>query len=318
MEEKTVQEDVLVHKNFGDIKDESSKYEKARAVILPVPYGKTVTFRKGTDCAPRAVLEASSSIELYDDELGKDTYRIGIHTAKELEVQNLEPEVMTKEVEKKVSEVIKDSKFPVIIGGEHSVSIGAVKAMRKSYKDLSVLVLDAHHDLRDSYNGSKFNHACTSRRLSEIAPIVEVGTRSISKEEKNFLPNPNVNIFTVYDIVDIPNWREKIKDTLSEDVYISIDLDVFDTSIMPSVGTPAPGGLGWYETLDLLKFIISNKNIVGMDVTELCPVKDIVGPDVMAAKLIYRLLGYIFLINNKPKVKREEYTSSNKKEGEGS
>lgn len=303
MEEKAIQEAELIQKRFGDLSDEFSKYERARVVILPVPYGSTVTYKKGTEAAPKAIIDASCHMELYDDELGKDTYRIGIHTAKELEVQNLSPEAMLEKVETRVSEVIKDAKLPLIIGGEHSISIGAVKAARKSYKDLSVLVLDAHHDLRDSYKNSKFNHACVARRISETAPIVEAGMRSLSKEEKNFLPNPNVSIFNVYDILDIPNWREKIRDALSDNVYISIDLDVFDPAVMPSVGTPMPGGMGWYETLDLLRFIIMSKNVVGLDITELSPVKDIVAPDFLAAKLIYRILGYIFLINNKPRTK---------------
>jgi len=314
MDDKIIEAAEFIHKNFGDVSDESSKYEKAKVAILPAPYDRTVTYRKGTENGPRAIIEASGNIELYDDELGKDTYRIiGIHTARELEVQNLSSEAMIKEICKKVGEAVGDEKFPVIIGGEHSVSIGAIKSLQRIYKDLSVLILDAHLDLRDSYGDSKFNHACVGRRILETAPIVEVGSRSMSKEEKNFLPNPSINIFNVYDILDMPNWKEKIRDALSDTVYISIDLDVFDPSIMPSVGTPAPGGLGWYETLDLLKFIISNKNIVGLDVVELCPIKDIVGPDLMTAKLIYRLLGYIFLINNKPKPKKEENSKKEEK-----
>ena len=292
MEEKVVEQEV-VQKNFGNIKEDFSKFEKAGVVVLPVPYGNTASYRKGTEKAPAAIIDASSNMELYDDELGKDTYKMGIHTAKELSVQDLSPEAMIKEVSKSVSEIAAANKFPVTIGGEHTVSIGAVKGLQKSYKKLTVLVLDAHYDLRDSYNNLKLNHACVARRISEICPVVEVGMRSLSKEEKNFLPNPNVSIFNVYDILDIPDWKGKIKDALGEDVYISIDLDVFDPAIMPSVGTPEPGGLGWYETLELLRFIIAHKNIAGLDVTELCPIKDVVGPDFMAAKLIYRLLGYV-------------------------
>lgn len=312
MEEKIIEQEII-QKNFGDINDESSKYEKSKVAILPVPYGNTVTYRKGTENAPSAIIDASRHIELYDDEVGKDTYRVGINTTPELEVQNLSPEAMTKVVGKKVSELVGDSKFPVILGGEHSVSIGAVKAISKSCKNLSVLILDAHYDLRDTYGDSKFNHACTARRISEIVPIVEVGMRSLAKEEKNFLPNPNVNTFNVYNILDIPNWKEKIRDSLTDNVYISIDMDVFDPAIMHSVGTPEPGGLGWYETLDLLRFVIQSKEIVGLDVVELCPIKDIVAPDYMAAKLIYRLLGYIFMANNKVKAKKEENTK--KEEG---
>lgn len=299
MEDKISQEELVAPVKFGGPDNNCSAYERSRVAVVPVPFGKTVSYRKGTEEGPRAILEASSNIELYDEEIGKDTYKIGIHTVDELEVQNLSSEEMVSHLEKKVSSLVKDSKFPVIVGGEHSVTIGAAKALLKTYKDLSVFYLDAHHDLRDSYRGSNLSHASVARRLSEMCNTVIVGARSLSKEEKHFLPNPNVTVFNVYDILDIPNWKEKIKDALSDNVYISIDLDVFDPSIMPSVGTPEPGGLGWYEILDLLHFVMRYKNIVGFDVVELCPIKDLVGPDFMAAKLIYRLLGYNFLSNNK-------------------
>lgn len=309
MEDKISQEE-LVPVKFGGPDNNYSIYEKSKVAIIPVPYGKTVTYREGTEDGPRAILEASGNMELFDDEIGKDTYKIGIHTAAELEVQNLSSEEMISQVEKKVSSLIKDSKFPVIIGGEHSVTIGAVQAFLKTYKDMNVFYLDAHHDLRDSYRGSRFNHACVARRLSEMCPTVIVGARSLSKEEKNFLPNPNVNVFNVYDILDIPNWKEKIKEAISDNIYISIDLDVFDPSIMPSVSAPEPGGLDWYEVLDLIHFIMQYKNIVGFDVVELCPIKDVVAPDFMAAKLIYRLLGYNFLLNNKRIVPKKEGNTS--------
>lgn len=298
MEDKISQKELTPVK-YGGQDNNSSLYEKSRVAIVPVPYGKTLSYKQGAETGPRAILEASANMELFDDEIGKDTYRIGIHTAGELDIKNLSPEEMVSQVEKKVSSLTKDEKFPVLIGGEHTVTIGAVKALLKNYKDLNVFYLDAHHDLRDSYKDSKVNHACVARRISEICPVTIVGARSMSKEEKNFLPSPNVNIFTVYDILDIPNWREKIRDAIGENVYVSIDLDVFDPSIMPSVGTPEPGGLGWYEVLDLIKYISQYKNIVGFDLVELSPVKDLVAPDFMAAKLIYKILGYNFLINNK-------------------
>ena len=297
--DNNITQEELVPLKFGGQDNNYATYEMARVAIVPVPYGQTVTYRKGTEDGPRAILDASGNMELFDEEIGKDTYRIGIHTVGELEVQNLAPEEMCQVVEKKISSLAKDSKFPVILGGEHTVTLGAVKALSKSHKDLSVFYLDAHHDLRDSYKDSKYNHACVARRLAENYRTVIVGSRSISKEEKNFLPNDNVTIFNVYDILDIPNWKEKIRDSLSDNIYISVDLDVFDPSIMPSVGTPEPGGLGWYEILDLIGFIMQYKNVVGCDFVELCPIKDMVGPDFMAAKLIYKLLGYNFLLENK-------------------
>jgi agmatinase len=298
MENKAAQEELLPIK-FGGIDNAYSAYEKSKVAIVPVPYGRTVSYKEGTEMGPRAILEASNSLELFDDEIGKDTYRIGIYTAEEMKLQMFPPEEMISHVENKVSSLIKDSKFPFLIGGEHTVTIGAVKSLLKNFKDMSVFCLDAHHDLRDTYKDSKFSHACVNRRISEMCGITVVGTRSLSKEEKNFLTNENVNVFSVYDILDIPNWKEKIRDSLSENIYISIDLDVMDPSIMPAVGTPEPGGFGWYELLDLIRFIIQYKNVVGMDVVELCPIKNVVAPDFLAAKLIYRLIGYNFIVNNK-------------------
>ena len=302
MEDKVSQEDLILPK-FGGT---DAPYEKAKVVILPVPYGRTVSYKQGTENGPRAILDASCSLELFDEEIGRDTYRIGINTPEELKVQMLSPEEMTAQVEERVSHFVKDDKFPVILGGEHTVTIGAVKALLKTHKNMSVFSLDAHHDLRDTYKDSRFSHACVNRRISEMCGTVITGARSLSKEEKNFLPNPNVTVFNVYDIQDIPNWKEKIRESLTEDVYISIDLDVFDPSIMPSVGTPEPGGVGWYEVLDLLKYMTQYKNIVGMDIVELCPIKDMVAPDFLAAKLLYRILGYNFLLNNKRIVPKKE------------
>ena len=192
---------------------------------------------------------------------------------------------------------MKANKFPVILGGEHSLSIGSVKAFKEIYADLSVLHLDAHYDMRDEYFGSKFNHGCVARRISEICPIVQMGTRSLSKEEKDFLStgaNGRIKTVNVYDILETPLWKDVISHALSEHVYVSIDLDVFDPSLMPAVGTPEPGGIGWYETLDLLLKISKDKKIVGFDVVELCPIKGQVSSDFLAAKLAYRLLGYVF------------------------
>jgi len=309
MEDKLSQEE-FVQARFGGQDNNCFIYEKSKVVIVPVPYGKTATYRKGAEEGPAAIINASGNIELFDEEIGKDTYRIGIHTIDALEVQNLAPEEMVSRVEKKTSFLIKDSKFPVVVGGEHTVAIGAVKAVQKAYKDLSVFYLDAHNDLRDTYNNSNFNHACVARRISEICPTVIAGARNLSKEGKNFLPNQNITVFSVYDILDIPNWKDKIKDALSENVYISIDLDVFDPSIMPSVGAPEPGGLGWYEVLDLIRFIMQYKNVVGFDIAELTPIKDMVAPDFMAAKLIYKILGYNFLLNDKRITPKKENNNS--------
>jgi len=307
--------------NFAALHEEYSNFKRAKAVVLPVPYERTTTYKKGTADGPHAIIDASAYLELFDDELNQETYKIGIHTMDELDVKDLSSEDMINKVKGAVKELVKANKFPVILGGEHSVSIGSVEALRETCEDLSVLYLDAHYDLRDELNGSKFNHGCAARRILEFAPLVEVGTRSLSKEEKEFLNNlpakTKVDIVNVYDILDDAMWNDRVSRLLSKNVYISIDLDVFDPAIMPAVGTPEPGGLGWYEFLELLYTVIMEKNIVGMDVVELCPIKDQPASDFFAAKLIYRLLGYMFSskrLSQLKKEEKEEKDDSNSKE----
>ena len=284
-------------KNFIGLDEEYSSFKKSKVAIEQAPYDKTTTYIHGTAKGPQAIIDASKYLELFDDELNQETYRIGIHTMAPLEVEKLSSEEMIEKVRASSAELLKSNKFPVLLGGEHSVSIGAVKAFKDAYPNISVLHLDAHCDLRDEYFGSKFNHGCVARRMSEICPIVQVGTRSMSKEEKDFLAtqaNGKVKNINVYDILDNPMWKDAVSKSLSETVYISIDLDVFDISLVPAVGTPEPGGIGWYETLDLLRDISKDKKIVGFDVVELCPIQGQIASDFLAAKLIYRLLGYVF------------------------
>jgi agmatinase len=286
-------------KNYAAINEEYSGFKKAKAVILQAPYDKTATYKKGTVDGPLAIIEASKKMELFDDELNQETYKIGIHTMEALAIRDLTPEKMIEKVYQATLDMLKANKFPVILGGEHSVSIGSVKAFKEVYPNISVLHLDAHYDMRDEYFGSKFNHGCVARRISEMCPIVQTGMRSLSKEEKDFLntqANGRVKTINVYDILETPRWKDVISNSLSENVYISIDLDVFDPSLMPAVGTPEPGGIGWYETLDLLREVTKEKKVMGFDLVELCPIKDQFASDFLAAKLIYRLLGYIFQI----------------------
>ncbi len=285
-------------KSFGGLEEEYSSFKKSKIAIMQVPYDKTATYIKGTKHAPRAIIDASAYLERFDDELNQETFKIGIHTMDSLSVENLPPEEMAARVNASTSELLKAGKFPVILGGEHSVSIGAVKAFKEVYPNLSVLQLDAHYDLRNEYFGSKFNHGCVARRICEICPVVQVGMRSLSREEKDFLTgqaNGKVKTVSVYDILEMPMWKDTVSNNLTKDVYVTIDMDVFDPSIVPAVGTPEPGGIGWYETLDLLKEIAKDKRIVGFDVVELCPIKGQVASDFLAAKLVYRLLGYIFI-----------------------
>jgi len=280
--------------SFGGSDNKFNSFRNAKVVVLPVPYGKTATYRKGTEKGPRAILEASDNLELFDEELNTEINTIGINTAAPLKVARLKPEQIVDLVKNNVLDIFKKRKLPVVIGGEHSITVGAVQAAKKYYKDISILYFDAHCDLRNSYNGSRYNHACVARRLSECAPVVEVGTRSLSKEESDFLRSDSIKIVSMLDVMRIRNWPERVTNYLSKNIYISIDLDVFDPSIMPSVGAPEPGGMKWYDFLKAIRKIISNKNVVGLDITELCPIKDIMAPDFTAAKLIYKILGYIF------------------------
>ncbi len=276
-------------------------FERAKVILVPAPYEGTVTYRKGTANAPSAIFEASNNMELFDEELNVDTYKIGIHTMAPLDITGLSPEAMIDKVYKTEKDILAAGKFPVLIGGEHSVSIGAVKAAKDAAGDISVLQLDAHCDLRNEYKGSKNSHACTGRRIQEIAPLVQLGMRSFSKEEKDFLAASN-NIARSVNALDILNdslWDKKTLDALKEKVYITIDLDVMDPSIMPAVGTPEPGGLGWYLILDILRLITQNKEIVGFDIVELAPLEGDISSDFLASKLIYRLIGYIFFGKNK-------------------
>ncbi|MFC1666451.1 agmatinase [Candidatus Omnitrophota bacterium] len=279
---------------FGGTDNKFTSFKKAKVVVLPVPYGKTATYRKGTENGPNAILNASDKMELFDEELNKEIHVIGINTAASLEVEGLKSEEMISVVEKKVSDVFAQNKFPVMLGGEHSITIGAIGAAKKQHKNLSILYFDAHGDLRDSYAGSKYNHACVARRLIEMADVVEAGVRSLSKEEKEILPGKNIKIISMLDMLSSPDWFNTVRDSLSDNIYISVDLDVFDPSIMPSVGAPEPGGMLWYEFLKAIRNIITDKTVVGFDVVELCPIKDIVTPDFTAARLIYKMLGYIF------------------------
>ena len=284
-------------KNFVALEEEYASFKKAKAAILSVPFDKTTTYIHGTAKGPAAIIDASRYLERYDDELNQETFRMGIHTMDPLPVENISSEEMVEKVCGQVAELVKAGKFPVMLGGEHSVSVGAVKACKEAYPNLSVLHLDAHCDMRDTYFDSKLNHGCVARRISELCPIVQVGVRSMSKEEKDFLSaqtDGKIKSVSVYDILDMPLWKDSVTGALSENVYISIDLDVFDPSIVPAVGTPEPGGIGWYETLDLLKEVAKARKIVGFDIVELCPLQGNIASDFMAAKLLYRLLGYIF------------------------
>lgn len=277
--------------NFGYLPDEYSALDNAEVVIVPAPYDGTSTWLKGADKGPEAIIEASANMELYDIETDSEVYRKGICTDRPVEGK-LSPEDMVEAVRQRVRDHIREGKFTVVIGGEHSVSVGSVMAHVERYSDITVLQLDAHCDLRDEYEGSKYNHACVTARIRELCPIIQVGIRSMDSSEKEFLDKSRV--FFAKDIYGRTDWPNGVVAKLSQQVYITIDLDVFDPSIMPSTGTPEPGGLLWYDVLALLRAVCDQRNVVGFDVVELCPDSRNRASDFMAAKLIYKLLSYKF------------------------
>jgi agmatinase len=283
--------------NFGGIPDKYSSWKRALFVVVPFPIDLTTTYVSGTRNGPRALIEASGHMELFDEENKIEPYRAGIFASTEIPVLTTGPLAMLKELEKRIKAVTRAGKFPVVVGGEHSGTCGAVSALKKKYGDLTVLQFDAHADLRDSYLGTPWNHACVGRRIVDSgAKLVQVGVRSISEEEDRFLRRAE-NVKTYY----ASEVRESLADvtrgvvsSLSGNVYISIDLDVFDPGIMPAVGTPEPGGLDWFEVIDILRDVMrADCNIVGFDIMELSPIPGIVAPEFLAAKLCYRLMGWI-------------------------
>jgi agmatinase len=266
-------------------------YSASEIIIVPVPYDDTSTWMKGADNGPEAIMDASVNLEFYDIETNSEVHLKGIYTTDPLDTKET-PEILVNTVYNKVSELLRENKFPVVVGGNHTVSIGSAKASAEYFKDLSVLQLDAHSDLRQEYEGSAYNHACSMARISEFAPAVQVGIRSMSREEVPFADMER--IFFSHEL-----YRDKTKylralDMLTENVYITIDLDVFDPSLMPSTGTPEPGGPDYFEIMEFLKEVIRKRNVVGFDVVELCPSPTNKAPDFIAAKIIYQLLSYKF------------------------
>ena len=238
--------------NFGDIEEKYCQLDTAKVVIVPVAYDGTSTWIKGADKGPAAIIEASANMELYDTETDSEPYKNGIHTADAI-TGDQPPEKMVRAVKQKIADYISQDKLVVTIGGEHSVSIGAIEAYGEKYENLTVLQLDAHTDLRDEYLGSKHNHACVMARARELCPVVQVGIRSMDVSEK--ANRDTGRIFFAKDIYNDKSYIDEVIKKLSDKVYITIDLDVFDASIMPSTGTPEPGGLLWYDVLALLKAV---------------------------------------------------------------
>ena len=288
--------------NFLAIPEEDSRLETAKVVVIPVPYDSTTSFKGGAREGPRAIIEASYNLEDYDPELDLDVAKLGIYTAPWLEPHMEGPRHMIDRVRDGVCTFLRQGKMVALLGGEHSISTGHVEALVESYSDpwgshgLSVLYLDAHADMRDEYMGTGWGHASVARRISELCPVVQVGVRSLSLEEKQFIDTQNVNTFPYSSRTPV----EDIVGLLSKDVYVSIDLDVFDPSIMSAVGTPEPGGMDWHQVVSLLRTVAERRHIVGFDVTELSPGEGPTACAYTAAKLVYKLLAYATISSREP------------------
>lgn len=286
--------------NYAGIPDKYARLEEAKVVLIPVPYDGTSTWQKGADKGPQAFLEASENMELFDIETRTEVYKKGVYLAAPV-TENSSPEKMVEAVHKTTKNYIKQGKFVTLFGGEHSISIGSIRAFNEAFPDLTVVQIDAHADLRKEYEGSSYNHACAVHEASKTTNLVQVGIRSMDEEELEYMDENQV--YFAHDLYE--DWMDDAIGQMTPNVFLTIDLDAFDPSILPSTGTPEPGGLFWYETLDFLKLIFKKKNVVGFDIVELCPNKEEKSSDFLAAKLYYKMLSYKFEYGN-PIVIEEE------------
>lgn len=282
--------------NFLGIPDEDARYESARGVVVPVPWEATVSYGAGTANGPAAILHASRYVELYDEVLREEPYRTGgIHTAAPVAGSSDDPMGFQAQLEREAARLFGDDKFPVFLGGEHSLTLAPVRAAQAAFEDLSVLQLDAHADLRESYDGTPWSHASVMRRVHELGvPAVPVGIRAISVEEADFIYDEGLPVFWSHRIAHGIEWIDTVLNTLSDTVYLTFDVDFFDPSLVPATGTPEPGGGFWHETMRFLGYVFEDKNVVGMDVVELAPIPGLHAPDFVIARFVHRCLGYKF------------------------
>jgi agmatinase len=283
--------------NFGGLPEEHSTYETSRAVIFPVPLERTTTYERGTRNGPAAIIAASRHMELYDEELQLEPYKeIGIATQPPIDTQDGTLSEVVSELFTAQLSLLDDNKFPVALGGEHALTPPLVSATMRKYKDLCVLHIGAHAEMRDEYQGNPASHACAMRRVVEICPAVQVGVRALSDAEAKAIPKLRTRIYWAKDIVRAPlkTWIAKVLEDLGPRVYLTINLDGFDSSIVPSTVTPEPGGLDWHQVTSLVRAVADHKKIVAMDVAELAPRPGYHAADFLAAKLVYKSLGYIF------------------------
>ncbi len=279
---------------FGGATADPPEFDRSRVAILPIPFDRTTSYVPGTRNGPREIIQASSHMELWDEELGLDVHQVGIFTLPEMELPFGEMGPVMAEIERVADEILARDKFLVSLGGEHSITPPLVAAAARAHHGLHVLQLDAHADLRDSYMGTPHNHACAMRRCLEHAPVTQVGIRSLSSEEAAAIPGLKTTIFYDHDMRRDPEWADRVVSSLGNPVYVTIDVDCFDPAIVPATGTPEPGGLDWYEAITLLRKVFAARTVVACDVVELSPLPPLVAPNFLCAKLVYKMLGYRF------------------------
>ena len=279
------------NRTYAGIPEEYSRLEASKVVLIPVPYDGTSTWQKGADKGPDAFLEASENMELYDVETDSEVYKEGVYLADAI-TENSSPEIMVNAVHQITKKYINKNKFVTLFGGEHSISIGSIRAFNECYSNLTVLHIDAHADLRKEYEGSSCNHACAVYEANQNTNLVQVGIRSMDISETRVMNRDKV--FFAHEMATNEYWMDDVVDLLTDTVFITFDLDALDPSILPSTGTPEPGGLFWYETLEFLRKVFEAKNVVGFDIVELCPNATEKSSDFLAAKLYYKMLSYKF------------------------
>ena len=278
---------------FLGLEDSESEYKQSRFAVLPIPYDATASFLAGTRQGPRAIITASQQVETYDEELGGEFISIGIATLDPITPHADGPEAMHHGIYEAAGKIVADDKFLLALGGEHSITSGLVRAVKSKYHDLSVLQIDAHADLRESYQGSRYSHASVMRRIHDMGvPFVGVGIRSYSSEEASFMESAGIRPVTASDCRSSGDWIDRAIDRLTEHVYVTLDIDAFDPACAPGTGTPEPGGLDWHQVTALLRAVAERKNIVAADIVEVIPVPGQVITEFLAARLAYKIISY--------------------------
>ncbi|GAB4345892.1 MAG: agmatinase [Leptolyngbyaceae cyanobacterium] len=280
--------------------DVAADYDTARVVILPIPYEATTTYRRGCENGPAAILDASQQVEYYDDDHDREWWPVGLYTHEAIaDTRNghhVSSQEMLTEVQNTVAQLIADGKFVISLGGEHSITTGIVEAYRQAHprEPFTVVQIDAHGDLRNEYEGSIHNHACVMRRIVDMGlPTVQIGIRSICKEEADLIRERQLTVIRAREIALKPDWMQRALAAIqTQKVFLTIDLDGIDPTLIPGVGTPEPGGLNWFSLLTFLEQVFQNHEVIGCDVMELAPITDSVVSEFTAAKLVYKLVGY--------------------------